>query len=83
MKKYILLLGIALSSGACTAYVAGPPAPPPPAYGPSVGVVVEDRPYYIHGATYYSRGSRYVWVGGHYARRNGHRLWIHGHYVIR
>ena len=75
-----LLLGITLCSGGCTAYVAGPP-PPPVVAGPAVGVVVEDRPYYIHGPYYYSRGARYVWVAGHWDYRRGQRVWIHGHYV--
>jgi hypothetical protein len=82
MKKSLLLLfGFALCSGGCTAYVAGPP--PGPVYaGPSVGVVVEDRPYYTHGPYYVSRGARYVWVNGHYVHRHGHRYWVHGRYVI-
>ncbi len=89
MKKLPLLLlaVVTLGSGACTAYVAGPPGPPSPAYYGSsvgtVGVVVEDRPYYTRGRGYYSRGARYVWVGGHYAQRHGQRYWVHGRYVIR
>lgn len=86
MKKLLLLsLGAALCSGGCTAYVAGPPGPPPgPAYGgPSIGVVVDDRPYYTHGPYYVSRGARYHWVGGHWAHRHGQRYWVHGRYVIR
>ncbi len=80
-KSLILLIGVALSGGACTSYVAGPPGPG--YYGPSVGVVVEDRPYYTHGGGYYLRGSRYVWVGGHYVNRRGGRVWIHGRYIAR
>lgn len=82
-KSLILLLGVALASSACTTYVAGPPPPGPAYVGPSVGVVVEDRPYYTRGPYYVSRGARYVWVGGHYVRRHGHRHWVHGRYVIR
>lgn len=80
-KSLILLIGVALSSGACTAYVAGRPGPG--YYGPSVSVVVADRPYYTRGSGYFLRGSRYVWVGGHYANRRGGRVWIHGRYVAR
>lgn len=82
-KSLILLIGVALSSGACTAYVAGPAVPARGYYGPTVGVVVADRSYYTHGQSYYSRGGRYVWVGGHYANRRNGRVWIHGRYVAR
>ncbi len=81
-KSLILLLGVALSSGACTGYVAGP-APGPGYYASSGVVVVEDRPYYTHGPTYIAYGARYRWVGGHYVSRQGQRVWIHGRYVNR
>ena len=80
-KSLLLLLGVALSSGACTGYVA---APAPGYYGPAAGVVVvEYRPYYVHGPSYYSRGVRYRWVGGHWVHRGNQRVWVHGHYVGR
>ena len=78
-KSLILLLAVALSGSACTGYVAGTAAPG--YYAPGV-VVVEDRPYYSHGAYYNSHGSAYRWVGGHYVYRHGQRVWIHGHYVV-
>ncbi len=84
-KPLILLVGLAMSTAACETYVAGPPPPPPgPGYygpGPSIGVVVEDRPYYVHGPRYYSRGVVYRWRPGHYVIRNGRRVWIHGRYA--
>ena len=85
MKKSLtLLLAIAaLGGSACTGYVAGTAAPAPGYYGSDVVVVAEDRPYYVHGAYYISRGARYHWIGGHYAFRHGERVWIHGHYSAR
>ncbi|HEY2801430.1 MAG TPA: hypothetical protein VGI85_12600 [Chthoniobacterales bacterium] len=85
-KSLILLLGVTLSCGACTGYIAGPVPPPGPGYyGPSGGVAiaVEDRPYYVHGGGYYSRGMHYRWVGGHWVYRGHRRHWVHGHYIGR
>jgi hypothetical protein len=82
-KSLILLLGVTLCTGACTAYVAGPRPRAAVVYAGPTAVVVEDQSYYVRGPGYYSRGVHYVWVGGHWARRHGHRAWIHGRYVGR
>ena len=67
---------------ACTGYVAGPVVGGPGYYGgPGIAIAVEDRPYYVHGPRYISRGQSYRWVGGHYVFRGGQRVWVHGHYA--
>jgi len=42
-------------------------------------VEIGDRPYYNHGARYWSGNYEMVWVNGHWSERQ-HR-WVHGHYV--
>jgi len=52
----------------------------------AVGVFIStgDRPYYVHGPSYYVGPTRYVWVPGHWAWRHHHmtRVWVHGHYIV-
>jgi len=38
-----------------------------------------DRPYYTHGARYWSSGTEMVWVPGHWSENRHH--WVHGHYM--
>lgn len=53
-----------------------------PGYG-YVGVAVDDRPYYVHGGSYWRGGGYYVWRPGHWRHHHGHRVWVHGDYVVR
>ena len=50
----------------------------PTAKAISISIDIGDRPYYIHGARYWSGGVWWCWVPGHWGRY--HRVWIHGHY---
>jgi len=44
-----------------------------------VSIQIGDRPYYNHGARYWSGDYAMIWVPGHMSRYGHH--WIHGHYV--
>ncbi len=81
-KSLFILMGIALSAGACA------PVAYSPGYGagyasPGYVVAVGDRPYYTRGPYYIEHGRRYVWVRGHWGRRHGQRVWIPGRYMVR
>jgi hypothetical protein len=69
-KKLILLLAVLLGVSATAPAI-------------TINVEVGDRPYYLHGPSYWAGGVYYVWVPGHWIRRHHHRVWIHGHYIVR
>jgi len=84
----------ALGAGGCEGYYSAYPGYGPyyggPYYGGhayaypgSVTIAVGDRPYYVRGPGYWSRGAYYVWRPGHWRYRYGQRVWIHGHYAVR
>jgi hypothetical protein len=45
----------------------------------SFSIEIGDRPYYSHGARYWSGDWEMVWVPGHWSHRR--QQWVHGHYV--
>jgi hypothetical protein len=44
-----------------------------------ISIQVGDRPFYNHGARYWSGDYEMIWVPGHMSRFGHH--WIHGQYV--
>lgn len=94
----LVAISAAFGLGGCADYYAGYPGYGPyyggygggyynrPYYGGypgSVTVAVGDRPYYTHGAGYWSGNRYYVWKSGHWVYHNGQRVWRRGHYVVR
>ena len=73
--KVILFLGALLCLGPLTPTISEAAA--------QIVVQIGDRPYYRHGAYYWHRGVRYVWVPGHWRWRHGYRVWVHGYYAPR
>ena len=75
MKRALSIVGaVLLGAGAIVPSTNGAVA---------ISVAVGDRPYYVHGPSYWVGPVRYVWVPGHYAWRHHHRVWVHGHYLHR
>jgi hypothetical protein len=69
MKKFAILFTAALA-------LSGLFGPSARAFG--VDIEVGDRPYYTHGARYWSNGAWLCWHPGHWGPRRRH--WIPGHY---
>ena len=44
-----------------------------------LSIEIGDRPYYTHGARYWSGDYEMMWVPGHWSEHHHH--WVHGHYV--
>ena len=89
----LILTFAAIGAAGCERYYSASPGYGPyyggPYYGGSyaypgsVTIAVGDRPYYVRGPGYWSRGAYYVWRPGHWRYRYGQRAWIHGHYAVR
>jgi hypothetical protein len=77
-RELLILVSLVLGISACAPVAVVGPAPPPG----GVVVAVEDRPYYVHGPSYFVQGRRWIWVSGHWGWRHHRRVWIHGHYVL-
>jgi hypothetical protein len=42
-------------------------------------IQIGDRPFYSHGARYWTGDYEMIWVPGHMSRFGHH--WVHGHYI--